>query len=506
MKYTTIFSSTIKPLVSEEKDKYLAMASLLEVADFVPDLDTEKNIDLLPIAFNACVVNRVNKNGDVIDTSTASEILESFINKPINIEHNRQRVLGTILTAGYSEFGTDKLLTEEQAKSTKGPFNITLGGVVWRIVNSDLADLIEDSSDPTSESYQKISASWELGFSGFDLIILEGEEKNIENGTVITDPDEKEALESHLRSEGGTGELEERGRFVYRKVSKQVVPLGIGLTESPAADVKGIAVKEEKEEKEYVLKSSESEPKQTESTSLSKDKNVNRTKDVVMKITSLKDINDESLKTLEASVVHDFIQEEIRNESEKFTVDKAEKENALKETKEQLDSLSEDHDKVKEELEKVNTNLKTLETEKAAKEAVELFNQRMASFDEEYELEDEDRKVIASDVKELDEDSYSNYWEKMSILLKAKNKTVLAKQEKETEAAKKEEVTETTKASDEAKKPEAKEEAETEEVVDEALSNAEVESDSVAATTEADESTVYEKYKEAFSLDNFEIK
>ena len=71
MKYTTTFSSSIKPLVAEEKDKYLAMASLLEVSQFVPDIDSEKNIDLLPIAFNACVVNRVNKNGDVIDTSTA---------------------------------------------------------------------------------------------------------------------------------------------------------------------------------------------------------------------------------------------------------------------------------------------------------------------------------------------------------------------------------------------------------------------------------------------------
>ena len=77
-KYTTIFSSEIKPLVSEDKDKYLAMASLIDVGDFVPDIDTEKNIDLLPIAFNAFVANRVNKNGDVIDTPTALEIYENL--------------------------------------------------------------------------------------------------------------------------------------------------------------------------------------------------------------------------------------------------------------------------------------------------------------------------------------------------------------------------------------------------------------------------------------------
>ena len=119
MKYTTIFSSSIKPLVSEEKDKYLAMASMIDVGEFIPDIDTEKNIDLLPIAFNACVANRVNKNGDVIDTVTALDIYENFVNKPINVEHSRDRVVGAILNASFSEFGTDKPLTAEEVKDTK---------------------------------------------------------------------------------------------------------------------------------------------------------------------------------------------------------------------------------------------------------------------------------------------------------------------------------------------------------------------------------------------------
>ena len=130
-KYITSFSSTLKPLVSEEKDQYLAMASLMEVADFIPDVDTKKDVDLLPIAFNACVANRVNKNGDVIDSATASKIYKNFINKPINIEHNRKSVVGTILTAGFSRFGSDEPLTKDQVKDIKEPFNVTLGGVVW---------------------------------------------------------------------------------------------------------------------------------------------------------------------------------------------------------------------------------------------------------------------------------------------------------------------------------------------------------------------------------------
>ena len=91
--FTTSFSSQLRSIVSEDKDKYLAMASLVDVGEFIPDIDTEANVDLLPIAFNAFVVNRANKNGDVIDTETALAMYKDFTNKPINLEHNRKILL-----------------------------------------------------------------------------------------------------------------------------------------------------------------------------------------------------------------------------------------------------------------------------------------------------------------------------------------------------------------------------------------------------------------------------
>ena len=77
--YTSAFSSIVKPLVSEEKDQYLALAAIERIGEFVPNVD-EKNYDLLPVAFNAFVVNRANKNGDIIDVATALNISNSFIN------------------------------------------------------------------------------------------------------------------------------------------------------------------------------------------------------------------------------------------------------------------------------------------------------------------------------------------------------------------------------------------------------------------------------------------
>ena len=76
--YTTTFSSILRPLVSEEKDKYLALASLAQVGSFIPDVDTEKNVDLLPVAFNAAVINRVNKNGDVSIHKQPSHLIKTL--------------------------------------------------------------------------------------------------------------------------------------------------------------------------------------------------------------------------------------------------------------------------------------------------------------------------------------------------------------------------------------------------------------------------------------------
>ena len=193
-KYTTTFSSVLKPLVSEDKDIYLALASLVEIGNFIPHIDTEKNVDLLPVAFNAAVVNRVNKNGDVLDSKTAIASYKDFINKPINLEHNRERIIGVILTAGFSEFGSDVPLTEEAVANITGPFNITLGGVIWRTANPVLADKIEESNDPTSSNYLKISASWELGFHDYNLILIDGDSKNIEDGSEVSEASEIESL------------------------------------------------------------------------------------------------------------------------------------------------------------------------------------------------------------------------------------------------------------------------------------------------------------------------
>ena len=139
------------------------------------------------------------------------------------------------------------------------------------------------------------------------------------------------------------------------------------------------------------------------------------------------------------------------------------------------------------ELEKGQKTLEALEVEKTEKEAQETFNQRMSTMDEEYVLSDEDREVIASDIKEMQSEDFEAYSKKMSVLLSAK---LRANVKTEEEQADKEAKIET--------------EATAEKVVEEAVEQAEAEADAIPVSSEASEPTLFDKYRSAFSIEQFD--
>ena len=482
--FKTIFSSLIRPLVSEDKDKYLSLASLIDVGNFIPNIDIEGNMDLLPIAFNACVVNRANKNGDVIDTRTAIEMYKNFINKPINIEHNRSNVIGVILSAGFSEFGTDLPLTEEQVKDKKDPYNITLGAIIWKIVNKDLANSIEESNDPTSNNYMKVSASWELGYDKYDIAVLEGSEKNIENATIIEDEEEIEKIKGKLKGFGGSGKLNEQ-QSIYRKIKGRVLPLGIGLTTAPAADVMGISVKKKQSEK--MIEEKTKEISQTlESNVIIKREN--------MKISEVSQITDDLLKEVAASSVRDFIGEQLKEASEKYCADIVTKENIIKDVEDKCAALSSDSEGLKKELEMLKQSLEGLTKEKADREKQEVFSARMSNLDEEFDLSTEDREVIAADIREASEESFAAYKNKMRILMKEKNKAYKASK---AEIVKKVDA-QTSNASIVVL-------AENATVIDDAINNGTKQVDQITAGVVTPSKNLKQKYQSAFDNEGFVV-
>ena len=150
-----------------------------------------------------------------------------------------------------------------------------------------------------------------------------------------------------------------------------------------------------------------------------------------MKIKSIKDITDESLVELSASVVTDFIEDELKKASETYSEEKAAVEKQLQDSIEQNEALSQEQETLKEKLTSVEKSLAELEEQKQKQEAQQRFNERMSALDEEYVLTDEDREVIASDIKDMNSEDFESYSTKLTVLLKEKNRETLAKKEEE---------------------------------------------------------------------------
>jgi hypothetical protein len=539
----------IKPLVSPEKDKYLSLASLAEIRHFLPNIDTSANLDLLPVAFDACVINRVNKNKDVIDTQTALAVYKNFINKPINVEHNRQKVIGVILTAGFSEFGTDRVLTEEEVRGLNTPFNITLGGVVWRVICPELADHIEESNDPTSDKYLTVSASWELGFTDYKVALMDGGVRNLAEAKIVNNPEEVDKIKEHLTSCGGTGKLDDL--FVYRMPSENVIPLGIGFTTKPAAEVVGIATKvveqanlttpnvfHNEPQKDKVepasipdtsppaktvnlpYKETFGSPENKNKISQSTKTDVKKERNTTMKIKSIADITDESLKECSASAVSEFIAAELKKGSDEWEKQKNSLNTQLAEAQANSQKLLDEHNKLQEQMQQVKATVDALQTEKTEREKVELFNSRMGTVAEQFDLDDEARAAIVDEIKSIASDEEFAKWQaRAKVLLKgfakmtppAKKKNDVSDKpgtDEEDKNPKNKEKDCKGEADDtEAKKKKAKasEDASASTIVDDAIDNGKKDNAGLPNGTSASQPTLIEKFKGAFAKENFVI-
>ena len=185
-KYTATFESVVHAS-SEIDGLQLSKASLTSLKDLIPeDVDLDRNIDIMAVAFNAAVINKFNKNGDGINTSTAIDIKDLFIHKPTNIEHDKDQVVGHIVSAAFSEYDNDsQILSVADISEGVSPFNISLGAVVYKTVNPEFAELLCESNNKDSDYYMDVSASWEIGFN--DYVIAVGSD-SLDQATVISEP------------------------------------------------------------------------------------------------------------------------------------------------------------------------------------------------------------------------------------------------------------------------------------------------------------------------------
>ena len=156
-KYKTKYSFDIYATTDLENDLNISLASLENLRPLIPkSIDLERNIDLVGAAFNAAVVNKFNKNGDGINSETAVDLIEYFVNKPTNIEHKKQKVVGHIVNAGFTDTNNNKIIGNSAALKNKDPYYISLAAVIYKTVNKDFADVLLQSSDADSDFFNKI--------------------------------------------------------------------------------------------------------------------------------------------------------------------------------------------------------------------------------------------------------------------------------------------------------------------------------------------------------------
>ena len=492
-KYTTTFES---PLLACEinESSLISKASLETLAPLVPsDIDYESNLDLLGVAFNAAVVNKFNKNGDGMDAATAVEYTNNFIHKPTNIEHDKQKVVGHIAAAGYSEFGSNQLLTVEQVKNTKEPFNIALGAVLYRTVNENFTTLVEKSIDPEDPAFQKVSASWEVGFN--DYVLAVGSDV-LSEARIVADPDEILELQGFLRSYGGNGTTDE-GESVYRLIMGDIYPLGIAYTLNPAAQVKGL-YSANPPKPQVLIKDKRDKIAQNNKLNVNNEKNsinmeMEKTLNELKELLSEKKFSKEAV----ASMTDTFAQA-IRERDEQYRKDVEAQQVAKEGVTKEYEGLKSSVSELEEKLNAANERILIFEKDKKADEAVASFNTYMDKLDETFKLDDQDREFLATELKGLENvEAYEAFASKLEVLWKHKNKEVQAEFDAQIQARIDEEVAKriSTASTDEVKIEDALDAAEP---TDSAVSNA---NEAVAS----EKTTLRDKFKAAFSRENIEI-
>jgi len=508
-KYTTTFEFEINAC-QEIAGINVSKANIENLRSLIPNsVDLEKNIDLMGVAFNAAVVNEFNKNGDGIDTKTAIDSVQQFIHKPTNIEHNKKKVVGHIVNAGFSDYSDSTLLVNVDENETN-PFNIALGAVVYKTVDKEFFDLLEKSTDPENKMHNTISASWEIGFSEYQIAVGS---KNLKDAEIISDPKKVDEMKGMLRGFGGKGVTED-GKPIYRLITGKVYPLGIGFTMKPAANVKGVISNEYKKEENLKEDSDKAQAVRLEKISDKISQNlkntVNNTKimDLETLLSELKDSLAEKKFSEEAVAgMTSTFAEAIKQKDDEYkaSLEAAEQEKAeIASAKEELQASVE---AIKEELKAAQERIESFEAEKKAEEAVARFNARMEEIDSIYDLEESDSSFIAEKIKGLDdtEESFASFKDELAVFWASKNKEAKAKQEEAIAARVEAEIEKRLNTAEASEATEAKEEAVAEEVdVEEALENAEATEEALPNNNEAQASktTLKEKFAAAFSREN----
>tara|TARA_R100000008_G_scaffold55402_1_gene33997 strand:+ start:2050 stop:3561 length:1512 start_codon:yes stop_codon:yes gene_type:complete len=422
------FEGKIRQIKEEEFELFgLSQGSIQEAAQSLlpEDFDPEQNIDVLPVVFNLAKVNEFNKNGDGIDAKTAIAAVKRFINKPINIEHKKDKIVGHMINASFSEREFDfKNNDIESYADKKEPFYINAAGLIYKSVYPDLAEAIAEASDEEEESYQSISTSWELAFREFEVAVGS---KYLKDST-IAEGAQKEDLMQYVKGLGGEGE-DENGTPVNRLIVGQTYPLGAALTRNPAASVKGLYVPDKTSDNKNIEKISRNSNINVKSDKLKSIFNMDKEQfeELINKLT--KSVASAVREDSEAKTVGENIRDVLTEHNETWKSKVEVEQEAKAKAEAELEELKDSFKQTKEELDSLKNDVE-------AKAAVDLFNDRMNFIDSDYDLNEQELALVTAEVKELSssEEDFNSYKARLEVIFAHKLKKNIEAQEADIKA------------------------------------------------------------------------
>ena len=430
------FNCQIKALKENEYEKFgVSQGSIDEaVKSLLPsDFDPSENIDVLPVVFNLAVVNEFNKNGDGIDTATAMDAVKRFINKPINVEHKKHKIVGHMINASFSdkEFDFKDNDIESYASKTE-PFYITAAGLIYKNIFPELATAIEEAAEENSDQYQSISTSWELAFKNYKIVYG----SNRLDECTVAEGQNAEKLQQYIRGFGGKG-VDSDGTPVHRLICGKTYPLGAALTYNPAARVKGVYTgnqqsdmmnEDSSDANENDLQNKEQKISPTNEKNVKKEKfnifNMDTEQFEQLMTKVAESVASVVKKDDQASSIGEIMRDALAEHSETWK-SKVQAESDAR-VQAQLD-LTE----LKASFEAIQSELNTLKTEVEAQAAVELFNSRMNFVDATYDLSEDELKFVVAELKsvETSEESFEGFKNKISVIFAHKSKEAIAQRE-----------------------------------------------------------------------------
>ena len=433
-KYHTEFESTAHFSISEDYDSFLSLASLKNLQPFLPiEIDLEQNPEVIVWAAAGATVNRVNRNGVGVDTANAIPMAKNFLYKPVDIEHKMAKTVGTILRTGFASFGDNQPLTEEEVKDKNEPFNMALGGVVWRLLDRDFANLIEESADPESLLYNRVSLSWAIGYDEYYVALGE---RNLMEAEIIKDPKQiLEFAEIIKSAPKKTLPKTKDGVNIYRMITGEILSAAYSFVGAPASELRGLITTSQIIEDKDIPKASEISVNDSEasvSTSQKISNSVNKGKKTMKKLTSiaeLKDLSMDDLKAGEVSLasIQGVIEGEIERVSKEWQTKNEQEVKAKDEAAEQLKAaqtkvsdLEVSLEKQKTELEATNKKIEEASQREAQREQDARFQKHMTYLDETYDLSEKQKEFAAADVKGLDDEGFKTFLTKFEAFASKK--------------------------------------------------------------------------------------